>query len=190
MSEEKLIRQAIGGSSDAFTALMSGHERRMYAICLRICQNAEDAQDCLQDAMLRVYRSLDRFKGESAFSTWLYRVTTNTCLDALRRQKARPGTSLDALLETGWSPMEEGDTPEERAVRREMGAALREMIAELPEDLRVAVVLRDVEGLSYEELAQTLNVNVGTVKSRISRARERLRAKILQRPELFNRGIV
>ena len=90
MSEEKLIRQAIGGSSDAFTALMAGHERRMYAICLRICQNAEDAQDCLQDAMLRVYRSLDRFKGESAFSTWLYRVTTNTCLDALRRQKARP----------------------------------------------------------------------------------------------------
>ena len=188
MEEAKLIARASEGDAAAFNSLMGMHERRMYAVALRMCGNTEDAQDCLQEAMLRVYRAISGFKAQSSFSTWLYRITMNTCLDELRRRKNRPGTSLDDLLETGWSPVDEGETPERHTLRREMRRALLECIRELPEDMRAAVVLRDVQGYSYDEIAGMLETNVGTIKSRISRARERLREKISARPELFDRA--
>ena len=186
MEESRLIHRASAGDAGAFNALMGMHERRMYAVALRMCGNPEDAQDCLQEAMIRVYRSISGFKAQSSFSTWVYRITMNTCLDELRRRKNRPGTSLDGLLETGWSPSDEGDTPERHAMRREARASIQRFIGELPEDMRAAVVLRDVEGYSYDEIAEILGANVGTVKSRISRGREKLREKISAQSELFD----
>ena len=112
MEEARLIGRASQGDAAAFNALMGMHERRMYAVALRMCGNAEDAQDCLQEAMLRVYRAISGFKAQSSFSTWLYRITMNTCLDELRKRKNRPSTSLDSLLDAGWSPTDEGETPE------------------------------------------------------------------------------
>ena len=111
----------------------------------------------------------------------------NTCLDELRRRKARRSTSLDTLLDSGWSPADETDTPERHAIQSEQRRTLERAIAELPEDMRAAVVLRDIQGLAYDEIASALNVNVGTVKSRISRGRERLREKLSAHPELFGR---
>ena len=111
----------------------------------------------------------------------------NTCLDELRRRKGRPGTSLDDLLEEGWTPSDGGDTPERHAIRAEMQQSLQRYIRELPEDMRAAVGLRDVEGYSYDEIARMLDANVGTIKSRISRGREKLREKIASKPELFDR---
>ena len=150
--EEALIARAIKGDGAAFTELMSLHETRMYAVALRMCANREDAQDCLQDAMLRVYRSISGFKGQSTFATWVYRITMNTCLDELRRRKTRAATSLDTLLDSGWSPADEGDVPERHAVASEQRRVLDAAIAELPEDMRSAVVLRDIQGCAGLQL--------------------------------------
>ena len=158
----------------------------MYAVALRMCANREDAQDCLQEAMLRVYRAIGSFKGESSFSTWVYRITMNTCLDELRRKKNKQSASLDDLLDEGWAPADDRSSPERHALRTETVRALRQTIQELPEDMRAAVVLRDIQGYTYEEIAQMLNVNVGTIKSRISRGREKLREKLRGKPELFD----
>lgn len=190
MNDEMLISRAAKGDASAFNELMTQYERKMYSICYRMCQNHEDAQDCLQEAMLRVYRAISGFKGQSSFSTWLYRVTMNSCLDELRKRKNKQSTSLDNLLESGWSPSDESDTPEHHAVASEKKRALHQAISELPEDMRSAIVLRDIEGFSYEEIADSLGINVGTIKSRISRGREKLREKIRKRPELFDSGRV
>lgn len=183
--EQRLIDRATQGDSAAFSELMSSHESRMYAVALRMCANREDAQDCLQDAMLRIYRSISSFKGNSAFSTWVYRITVNTCLDELRRRKSRAASSLDSLLESGWAPTDDFDVPERHAVVSEQRRVLDKAIAGLPEDMRAAVVLRDIEGYSYDEIAVMLDANIGTVKSRISRGRERLRQIIRENAELF-----
>ena len=187
MEEGKLIRRASDGDAAAFNSLMGTHERRMYAVALRMCGNPEDAQDCLQEAMLRVWRAISGFKGQSSFSTWVYRITMNTCLDELRKRKSRPNTSLDSLVDAGWSPADEGETPERHALRGEVRKKLSAFIQELPEDMRAAIVLRDIQGYAYDEIAQMLNTNVGTIKSRISRGREKLREKIAAGSELFDR---
>lgn len=189
-NEQKLIQRASGGDPSAFNQLMAQHEKKMYAVALRMFSNREDAQDCLQEAMLRVYRAIGGFKGQSSFSTWIYRITMNTCLDELRRKKNKQSASLDSLLEQGWSPVDAGGTPERHAVRAEVRRELNRAIQELPEDMRSAVVLRDIQGFSYEEIAVMLDANVGTIKSRISRAREKLRGKLKEKPELFDMGNV
>ena len=187
MDEERLIERAVRGDAQAFNELMTAHERRVYAVCFRMCGNREDAQDCMQEAMIRIYRAISGFKGQSSFATWVYRVAMNTCLDELRRRKNRPNTSLDGLLDAGWSPSDTGDTPEQHTLRTEKRRKIEAYILELPADMRAAVVLRDVQGLSYDEIASALNTNVGTVKSRISRGREKLREKIVAAGELFDR---
>ena len=185
-NEQKLIERASGGDPAAFNQLMAMHEKRMYAVALRMFANREDAQDCLQEAMLRIYRAIGGFKGQSSFSTWVYRITMNTCLDELRRKKNRPSTSLDNLLDQGWSPSDGDNAPERRAIQSETSKTLAGAIRELPEDMRSAIVLRDLQGYSYDEIAQMLDVNVGTIKSRISRGREKLREKLSKKAELFD----
>ncbi len=111
----------------------------------------------------------------------------NTCLDELRRRKMRRTTSLDGLLDSGWSPAEELETPENNAIRSEQRRQIDRAIALLPDDMRSAIVLRDIQGFSYEEIAEILNANVGTIKSRISRGREKLRETLSLHAELFDR---
>ena len=187
MDERELIVRAGRGDAYAFEQLMTAQESRMYAVALRMCGNREDAQDCLQEAMLRVYRAMSSFKGQSSFSTWVYRITMNSCLDELRRRKSRTATSLDAMLENGFAPSDESDTPEQNSLRNEQRRVMERAITNLSEDMRAAVVLRDIQGCSYEEIAQALSANVGTIKSRISRGREKLRAALSEQPELFGR---
>lgn len=184
--ELKWIERASRGDAAAFNRLMEMHERRMYAVALRICGNREDAQDCLQEAMLRVYRSISGFKGQSSFGTWVYRITMNTCLDELRRKKNRQNTSLDSLLDQGWSPSDVSNSPEKHALQSEARKCLHNAIRELPEDMRSAIILRDIHGLPYDEIAKVLDINVGTIKSRISRGREKLREKLKANTELFD----
>ena len=189
-NERDMIERASGGDAAAFNRLMEQHERRMYAVALRMCGNREDAQDCLQEAMLRVYRAIGGFKGQSSFSTWVYRITMNTCLDELRRKKNSQSASLDNLLEMGWSPTDDSNAPEKQAMRSELRRNLNRAIQELPEEMRAAVVLRDIQGFSYDEIARMLEINVGTIKSRISRGREKLREKLKENAELFDTGNV
>ena len=114
----------------------------------------------------------------------------NACLDELRKRKTKLSTSLDGMLDAGWSPADERDTPEKHVLSAEKRTVIQQTIAELPEDMRSAVVLRDIQGFSYDEIAQMLEINVGTIKSRISRGREKLREKFLSRTELFDKGDV
>ena len=185
--EQMLVKSASGGNAAAFEELMRKHEGRMYAVALRMCGNREDAQDCLQEAMLRVYRAIQGFKGQSSFATWVHRITMNTCLDELRRRKVRAASSLDSMLDSGWAPTDEDDTPERHSIAAEQRRTMEKAIASLPEDMRSAIVLRDVQGFSYDEIATILNANVGTIKSRISRGREKLREILMRQPELFGR---
>lgn len=185
--EQLLLKQASRGDAQAFEQLMRTHEGRMYAVALRMCGNREDALDCVQEAMLRVYRAMGSFKGQSSFATWIYRITMNTCLDELRRRKVRTSSSLDALLDAGWAPTDEEDTPEKHSIASEQRRTIEQAIAALPEDMRAAIVLRDVQGFSYDEIANMLSANVGTIKSRISRGREKLRETLIKQPELFGR---
>ncbi len=188
--DELLLRRACKGDVQAFEELMQSQESRIYAIALRMMGNREDAQDCAQEAMVRIYRAMGSFKGQSALATWIYRITMNTCLDELRRRKARKVTSLDSLVDNGWSPTDTGDTPEEHGLRVEKQNALNQAIQSLPDDMRAAIILRDVKGYSYDEIASILDANVGTIKSRISRGREKLREILSKQSELFGRTAV
>ena len=188
--DELLLRRACKGDVQAFEELMQSHESRIYAIALRMMGNREDAQDCAQEAMVRIYRAMSSFKSQSALATWIYRITMNTCLDELRRRKARKVTSLDSLVDNGWSPTDTGDTPEEHGLRVEKQNALNQAIQSLPDDMRAAIILRDVKGYSYDEIASILDANVGTIKSRISRGREKLREILSKQSELFGRTAV
>ena len=190
IDENKLIERASGGDPAAFNRLMEIHEKRMYAVALRMCSNREDAQDCLQEAMLRIYRSIGGFKGQSSFGTWVYRITMNTCLDELRRKKNKQNTSLDNMLDQGWSPADDSSSPEKHAIQNELRKNIADSIRDLPEDMRSAIIMRDIHGYSYDEIADVLNVNVGTIKSRISRGREKLREKLSNFSELFGTGHV
>lgn len=180
----RLLNLAANGDSLAFEKLVVPHEKMMYSLALRLCQNKEDAEDCLQDAMIRVYKSLSSFRGDSAFSTWLYRIVTNTCLDSHRRKKHRYSESLDDLSQEGWNAPDTGMTPEESAVNSDLRRALNEAIENLPGDIRAAVVLRDIQGFSYEDVSSILGINIGTVKSRLSRGREKIRSYLTAHREL------
>ena len=183
--EQDLIRLAANGSSRAFEELITPYERKMYALALRMCSNTEDAKDCLQEAMLRIFKGLSGFRGDSSFSTWVYRIVSNSCLDSHRHKKGRQSDSLDELSEVGVEPVDRSAGPEEAAEKSELKRELSKAINKLPPDLKNPLVLRDIHGLSYEEIAETLDINVGTVRSRLFRARAKLREYLSGFRELF-----
>ena len=175
MEERELIEAVRAGDEAAFEALIHLHEKKVYALCRRMCRNEEDAMEAAQDTFLAVYRGIGSFRADASFSTWLYRLASNACIDLLRREKKRGAeTSLDdealALTLPSRAP-----GPEEELERAELRRLVREGVAALPPDYRAALVLREAEGLSYQEIAQATGLELGTVKSRISRARGLLR---------------
>lgn len=187
MQEDTLfIRQAQKGDVRAFEALMARHEKKIYGLCLRMLGNREDALDCAQDAMLRIWRSIAAYRMDASFTTWCFRIATNACLDLLRKQKIRTSVSLDMLTDLGRIPAAETGDPHAQAIAADTSRALGHGIASLPADLRSAVVLRDIQGFSYEEVADILGIPLGTVKSRINRGREKLRGILFQDAELFS----
>lgn len=171
-TDAELIANALVGDSRAFDELFGRHQEMVFALCMRTLRNREHALDAVQDTFLNVFRKLDRFSGESAFSTWLYRVTLNTCYDQLRKRKRR---QVDPLPEHH-DPADPTSQDQYSAVevRPDIAAALDR----IPEDFRSAVVLADIDGLPLAEVAAILDVPVGTVKSRVYRGR-RLLAEIL-----------
>lgn len=187
-SEEYLVKQSIQGDTRAFEELVVQYHNKIYALAYRYMGNEEDAYDMAQEAFIKAFRSLRSFKGNSSFSTWLYRITTNVCLDELRRRKRRIiPLSLDEPLAT-----REGDEVEKEIAdsspgadilyeQKEFARYIQGLLNEMKPEHKTAIVLRDVMELSYEEIAEVLNCSMGTVKSRISRAREVLRKKISER---------
>lgn len=186
---EALIEQAQAGDLQAFNQLVYHYQSITYNVAYRILSDPDAAADATQDAFLSAYRALDSFRGGS-FKAWILRIVTNACYDQLRRKKRRPTSSLDALL-VGPGPHEAFvdhiENPESHAVRQDLGRAIQGALQRLPEDQRATVVLADIEGLHYKEIAEITGVELGTVKSRLSRGRARMRDFLRQEEELLPR---
>lgn len=188
-SEKALVQQAKAGDRNAFAALVSAYESKIYNLALRYLGNREDAMDASQEVFLRVFRFLPGFQEESGFSTWIYRIGVNVCKDMLAKQSKRNEQSIEVEdEEEDRRTLDIVDcrySPEQILENAELRTILSTAIASLPEQQREVVVLRDIQGLSYEEIASVLSLESGTVKSRLSRARENLRKKLLQNGNIF-----
>lgn len=188
-NEKELVRRAKVGEQEAFSALVSAYEGKIYNLALRYLGNREDAMDASQETFLRMFRFLSGFQEDSSFSTWLYRICVNVCKDQLARRARRNEQPLEyGDGEEDSSPMEIPDErydPVRLAEGREQRRILTEAIDRLPLPQREMILLRDIRGLSYEEIGQVLSLESGTVKSRLFRARESLRKKLLQNGNIF-----
>ena len=175
MNEKELILLLQQGDESAFETILRLYEKKVYTLCRRMCGNDEDAQEAAQDAFLSLWRSAKSFRGDASLSTWLYRLATNACIDLLRRNK-RGGerVSLDDE-ETTLELVDESPLPEQTLERKETQRLVEKGLAALPEDYRAILLLREAEGLSYAEIADAMHMELGTVKSRISRGRVLLR---------------
>jgi len=178
MDEAALILDAQNGLVDSYNSLVLHYQEQAFNVAYRIMGDQDSAADAAQEAFISAYRSVRSFRGGS-FRAWLLRIVTNTCYDELRRRKRRPQASLEALHVEDESPepqlVSHNESPESYTQRRELQAAIMSCLQSLPDDQRAIAILSDIEGLSYEEIAESVGVALGTVKSRLSRSRARLR---------------
>jgi len=187
--EKRLVNKAKNGNIAAFEELITAHEVKIYNIAYRMFHNEEDAKDLSQEIFIKVFENIGKFKGNSSFSTWLYRIATNTCIDELRRRKGKETYSIDAEVETDEGNMkrEYSDlkpNPEEMAINKEVSIQIQNAMDHLSEEHKTAIILRDLQGLEYNEISEILECSLGTVKSRISRARRQL-IELLVKQEPF-----
>lgn len=176
--EEWLVERAQRGDLDAFNSLIYSYQTPVYNLCLRMLGNREAAEDATQEAFLLSFRGIGRFQGGN-LRAWIYRIATNACYDELRRRSRRPSASLDALSEDEerpFTPADDDPSPEDEALTAELRREIERGLLTLPEEQRAAVILCDVHGLTYEEIAEVMRTSLGTVKSRVSRGRARMRA--------------
>lgn len=175
MNERELIARLQKRDEAAFEELIRQYEKKVYTLCFRMCGNSEDAEEAAQDAFLALWRGIDRFRQESSLSTWIYRLATNACIDTLRRRKKQSGSvSLDDE-ELFVDAVDTSPQPQETVEHRETQKLLQDGLSALPEEYRKVLILREIEGLSYTEIAESASIELGTVKSRISRGRSLLR---------------
>ena len=176
--EAAIVRKVLDGDVNAFETLVLEYEKNVYNIALRMTGNSEDAADMTQEAFIKAYNSLQAFRGDSKFSVWLYRIVSNVCLDFLRSKNRRPTVSLsvedDDGEDTQLDVADESQSPELLLDRKLTRDSVRRGLDSLPPDYRQILLLREMQGLSYDEIAQALGLEVGTVKSRIFRARKKL----------------
>lgn len=180
--ENEIIRSVLRGNVNDFEKLVTAYEKNVYNIALRMVGDPDDAADMTQETFIKAYRALSSFRGDSKFSSWLYRIASNVCLDFLRSRSRHPQVSLSTVDEDDRATFELPDmrqNPEEQLMKKLGMEAVRRGLEQLPEQQRQILVLRELGGLSYAELAQTLGLEEGTVKSRIFRARKRLCALLL-----------
>ena len=185
-SDVMLVERAIAGDQGAFELLVIKYQRRIQRLIGRMVRDVDLVEDIAQETFIRAYRALHQFRGDAQFYTWLYRIAVNTAKKFLMEFKRNPTVSENALQsddagdETFWSgnePMTD-DTPESILAAKEIGAAVNAAMEALPEDLRQALILREIEGLSYEDIAEAMDCPIGTVRSRIFRAREAISGKV------------
>lgn len=179
--EQKWVAAAREGDQEAFAELVRLYEKRVLALTQRMCRNPEDAAEAAQEAFFAAWQGLKSFRGDSSFSTWLYRLASNACVDLLRREgKRQTALSLDDE-DLNLDLPASLPSPQEEAERRELREQIEEGLRALPPSLRAALVLREVQQLRYDEIGEVLALDIGTVKSRISRGRKKLRSFLLER---------
>lgn len=180
MDEKALIAAAKRNEVEAFNGLVIAYQDMAYNLAYRILGDPDAAADATQDAFISAFRAVRKFRGGS-FKAWLLRIVTNACYDQLRRKKRHPTVSLESF----YAIPGQAEDPENYALRQELSRVIQAGIQTLPYDQRIALVLSDVQGLSYKEIAQVVGISLGTVKSRLSRARAKLRDYLLEREELL-----
>lgn len=182
-ADQALVERVQSGDKQAFGLLVAKYQRKLMRLVLRLVRDPAEAEDVTQEAFVKAYRALPDFRGESAFYTWLYRIGVNTAKNWLIANGRRAPTSTETDSEEA-EGFEEGellrdaDTPERLLMSRQIADTVNAAMASLPEELRTAITLREIEGLSYEEIAQTMGCPIGTVRSRIFRAREAIALKL------------
>lgn len=187
--ETALVKLAQSGNRSAFEQLVIANQTKVYNLALRMVGNEQDAYDMSQEAFIKAYHALENFRGDSRFSVWLYRLTTNVCLDFLRAKSRKTHGSLTYLSEEdGEKELEIYDdrfSPETIAEKKELREAVNRGLMRLPENYRAILLLREIEGMSYEEIAEVLSLEEGTVKSRIFRARKKLCGILMEDGNIF-----
>ncbi len=189
--DHQLVLRVQRGDKRAFELLVVKYQRKVFRLLSRLIRDPAEIEDVAQEAFIKAYRALPNFRGDSAFYTWLYRIAINTAKNYLVAQGRRAPTSTDTEVEDAEN-MDDGeqlrdvDTPDSMLLSKQVGEAVNRAIERLPEELRTAIVLRELEGLSYEEIAEAMNCPIGTVRSRIFRAREAIAAEL--RPILDTSG--
>tara|TARA_B100000029_G_scaffold442494_1_gene460938 strand:+ start:3438 stop:4037 length:600 start_codon:yes stop_codon:yes gene_type:complete len=185
--DQQLVSQSRAGDTRAFDELVLRYQDRLFHSMQSILKSDEDTLDIVQDAFVRAFHKLDTFRGDSAFYSWLYRIAANLAFSHLRKSKSRgPVTSVDTLVESGLAPADASiiDRPLDAVVRQEHQQIVRDTLAELPEDFRIVLVMKEFDGYSYEHISESIGVPIGTVRSRIHRARadlaERLRRRLAE----------
>jgi RNA polymerase sigma-70 factor, ECF subfamily len=177
-----LVKRVQSGDNSAFNVLVQKYQHRIGAVIGRFVHDYAESQDIAQETFIRAYRAINSFRGDAQFYTWLYRIAVNTAKNHLVSMKRRPPTSdieaEDAEHFEGAHRMHDSDTPEHELLREEIARTVSDVVAELPEELRQAITLREMEGLSYEEISETMDCPIGTVRSRIFRAREAIDARL------------
>ena len=190
MPDRELVEKAKAGDQDAFEQLVLDNQNRVYSLALRLVNHREEAADLAQEAFVKAWQGLASFQGESSFSTWVYRLTTNLCIDHIRKQKRREGVAPSVSLDdedSGWAePADRESDPQLLLEKSERGRALARGLARLPSWQRRVLVLRELSGLSYQEIAAALDIDLGTVKSRIARSRLSLRKILLEDGNFFS----
>jgi len=184
--DQTLVERVQKGDKAAFDILVLKYQHKLIKLVNRYVRDPDEAMDVAQEAFLKAYRAINRFRGESAFYTWIYRIAINTAKNYLVASGRRPPNddidAQEAEQYEGATSLKEQDTPERLLLKDEIHAAITQAIEDLPDDLRTAITLREIEGLSYEEIAAVMNCPIGTVRSRIFRAREAIAAEL--RPQL------
>ena len=180
MTDEFTLRRAQKGDAQAFETLVTPHEQMLWRVCWHYTHHREDAADCLQETMLKAWKAIKTYRSDCNLSSWLYRIAVTVCLDFLRKQTRMPQTeSADEMAEEeGFTPVDDSPAPDEAVLRRESADNIRAAIDSLPAEMRTVIILYALQGLGYEEIATAMQTSVGTVKSRINRAREKI-AKFL-----------
>jgi len=180
-NEKEWIEQAMKGDGEAFGQLVQSHMARIFNVCLGLLGNRPDAEDCTQETFLKAYRSLPLYQGRSSFYTWIYRIAVNVCHDLQRTKKSHLTTSIDQESEEGDLFIQVPDKsplPDDQAINHELGRTLIYQIGQLKPAMREVLILRDLHGLSYEEIASRLGLSEGTVKSRLFRARNQIMSSL------------
>lgn len=189
--DQALVQRVQKGDKRAFDLLVTRYQHRIISVIGRYVHDWADAQDVAQDTFIRAYRALGNFRGDSQFYTWLYKIAVNTAKNWLVSQGRRPPTddvdATDAVQYDGGTRLRDTDTPEHELMRREIEQTVSATVEALPDELRMAITLREVDGLSYEEIAETMGCPIGTVRSRIFRARDAIDQKL--RPLLDNQRV-
>lgn len=189
-NEILLIKRSQKGDINSFEELIKEYKKIAYNIALKMLKNKEDAEDVSQEALIKVYKSINRFNMDSSFKTWMYRIVVNTCLDHVRKSKENP-ISIDQPIRSGHDEFymdveDNSPTPQEILETKLTQKMVMDAVNELEEDFKSIIILRDINDLSYEEISEILECNIGTVKSRISRGRQKLKEILEKNMAIYN----